>query len=139
MRELPVFNSVFKIEKTVYSIQGIQLPIPISYRQFAFFVSTLALMIALNASPLMGDLLQNTPLLNRYLVKFVGIPMFVAWYFTRKTLDGKAPHRFFLRYLEYLVSPRIHRRYESVDTLRSGTRGFEGTVAFRSYERGEDR
>lgn len=133
MRILRVYNKVFRIEKTVYSIQGMSLPFPVSYRQMAFFVGTLGLMILLNILPGTRWIFQNVPILNAYLVRFVGIPAFSAWFFTQKTLDGKAPHRFLWRYLEFWISPHWFRRYEEVEQPRDGKWQYEGVVAYRNY------
>lgn len=125
MRTLRVYNNVFKIEKTVYSIQGINLPVPVSYRQMAFFVGTLFLMLFLN-------LLPPFSWINLYLVKFVGIPVLSAWFFTRQTLDGKAPHRFIWRYLEHYFSPHRFSRYKEVSEPKAKWQ-YDGVVAYRLY------
>jgi hypothetical protein len=72
-----------------------------------------------------------------YLIKFIGIPVFVAWFFTRKTLDGKAPHRFLLRYLEYQTSPKMFARYQAIPTKKEAKIHYEGVVAFRRDSGGE--
>src|SRR4051812_29929379 len=108
MKQIRVYNQVFRIEKTVYSIQGIPLPIPVSYRQLAFFVGTLVVMLALNTIPPFNWI-------DYYLVKFLMIPMLVSWFFTQKTLDGKVPHRFLFRYFEHLLSKHHFARYQNIN------------------------
>lgn len=125
MRRLRVYNNVFKIEKTVYSIQGINLPVPVSYRQMAFFVATLFIMILLNMLPPLN-------LVNFYLLKFIGIPVLSAWFFTKQTLDGKAPHRFLWRYFEHYFSPHRFARYKEI-TNSKGKWQYDGVVAYRLY------
>lgn len=137
MRTFRVYNSVFRIEKTVYSVQGIQLPFPVTYRQMAFFVGTLAVVMVLHAIPFTRWLMDATWILDSYLAKFLGLPALSAWYFTRQTLDGKAPHRFFIRYLEFKFSPHRYRRYEEVEQPRGGWQ-YEGSVGFRSHSHGGD-
>lgn len=132
MKQIRVYNQVFRIEKTVYSIQGINLPLPVSYRQLAFFVGTLALMVVLNKFPPISWV-------DYFLVKFVGIPGIVAWFFTRKTLDGKAPHRFILRYLEHLFSPHHFARYREIEKPRGNRYQYEGEVAYRLTPGGESK
>ena len=126
MKQIRIYNHVFRIEKTVYSIQGIPLPIPVSYRQMLFFVGTAMLMILLNPFPPISWI-------EYHLIKFVGIPFIVAWFFTRKTLDGKAPHRFILRYVEYKLSPHYFARYKPI---RHGIREYEGEIAYRLSQGG---
>lgn len=121
MREVRTYNQVFRIERTVYSIQGVQLPFPVSYRQFAFFVVSLLGMVVLNRFPPFSWL-------DFYLLKFVGIPVLIAWFFTRKTLDGKAPHRFLLRYLEHRLSNHHFARYQEIP---KSIYQYQGSIAFR--------
>jgi hypothetical protein len=123
MKQIRVYNQVFRIEKTVYSIQGISLPIPVSYRQLAFFTGALFLMILLNEIPPLSWV-------HYFLVKFVGIPILIAWFFTRKTLDGKAPHRFLLRYFEHLMSHHQFARYQKLEKAKGFYR-YDGVVSYR--------
>lgn len=126
MKQIRIYNHVFRIEKTVYSIQGISLPIPVSYRQMAFFVGTVVIMVFLNRFPPVSWIDYN-------LIKFVGIPFLIAWFFTRKTLDGKAPHRFILRYIEYKLSPHFYARYKPI---KQEVCKYEGEVAYRLSQGG---
>jgi hypothetical protein len=127
VKQIRIYNHVFRIEKTIYSIQGIPLPIPVSYRQMVFFVGTAIAMILLNRFP---------PIcwIEYHLIKFIGIPFLVAWFFTRKTLDGKSPHRFILRFMEYTLSPHLFARYKPVN---QGMCKYEGEVAYRSSQGGD--
>ncbi|RAL27035.1 TcpE family conjugal transfer membrane protein [Thermoflavimicrobium daqui] len=129
MRQIRVYNQVFRIEKTVYSIQGIHLPQPVSYRQLAFFVGTLLVMIILNAFPPMN-------MIDLFLVKFIGIPFLVAWFFTRKTLDGKAPHRFIIRYLEHRLNSQHFARYKNLEK-QANKYQYDGVVAYRKCSGGD--
>ncbi|WP_124726616.1 TcpE family conjugal transfer membrane protein [Staphylospora marina] len=129
MKQIRVYNQVFKIEKTVYSIQGVPLPLPVSYRQMAFFAGALVLMVILNKFP-------PVAWVDYFLVKFVAIPAGVAWFFTRKTLDGKAPHRFLLRVAEHWFSPHHHARYRELERP-GGKYRYEGAVTFRRTSGGE--
>lgn len=130
MKQIRVYNQVFRIEKTVYSIQGVHLPLPVSYRQMAFFVGTLIIMVILNRFPPFSWV-------DYFLIKFVAIPGVVAWFFTRKTLDGKAPHRFLLRYIEHFFSPHHFARYQEIEQPRNAYFQYEGEVPFRRTSGGE--
>ena len=132
MKQIRIYNQVFRIEKTVYSIQGISLPIPVSYRQLAFFVGALFVMLLLNTLPIFNWFG------NYYLLKFVGIPILVSWFFTRKTLDGKAPHRFLFRYFEHLLTNHNFARYKKIEKPTNEKYQYEGEVAFRFNSGGDN-
>lgn len=127
MKQLRVYNQVFRIEKTVYSIQGVSLPLPVSYRQMAFFTGALVVMVVLNKFPPLSWF-------DYFLVKFVGIPAIVAWFFTRKTLDGKAPHRFILRWLEHRWSGHHFARYQEIGQSMDQCYQYEGDPTYRSTD-----
>ncbi|MBA4542150.1 MULTISPECIES: TcpE family conjugal transfer membrane protein [Thermoactinomyces] len=124
MKQIRVYNKVFRIEKTVYSIQGVHLPLPVSYRQMAFFVGTLMVMVVLNKFPPLSWV-------DYFLIKFIGIPALVAWFFTRKTLDGKAPHRFLMRVIEHFFSPHHFARYQEIARPKNHVYVYEGEVTYR--------
>ncbi len=132
MKQIRVYNQVFRIEKTVYSIQGISLPLPVSYRQMAFFAAALLVMLILHKFPPFS-------LIDWYLIKFVGIPAIVAWFFTRKTLDGKAPHRFLIRYLEHYFSGHHFARYKEIEEPKKKYFRYDGKVAYRLTTGGDHR
>lgn len=132
MKQIRVYNQVFRIEKTVYSIQGISLPLPVSYRQMAFFLGTLVVMVVLHRFP-------PVSWIDWYLVKFVGIPAIVAWFFTRKTLDGKAPHRFIIRYIEHYFRGTHFARYQEIEKPKKKHFSYEGKVAYRLTAGGDHR
>ncbi|MBA4493652.1 TcpE family conjugal transfer membrane protein [Paenactinomyces guangxiensis] len=132
MKQIRVYNQVFRIEKTVYSVQGINLPLPVSYRQMAFFVGTLLVMVFLNKFPPISWI-------DYFLIKFVAIPVIVAWFFTRKTLDGKAPHRFILRYLEHLFKAHHFARYQELEKPRDNCYKYTGEVTYRLTSGGDSK
>lgn len=133
-----MYNSVFRIEKTIYSIQDIRLPVPVTYRQMAFFVATLILMIILNQLPVIGWALNNVPIISVEIIKYVAIPAAVAWFFTQKLMDGKKPHRFLWRYFEHRVlSPHRFSRYQELEVPRGKGWRYEGVVGYRLYDGGD--
>lgn len=104
---LRTYNSVWKVEKVLYSIEDIPLPIPVTYRQIGFFAGGVVLVWFLNHFPPLS-------LIDLGLIEYVFLPGLFAWFFTKQKLDGKAPYRFFLRMLDYHLSPRLRNRYKEV-------------------------
>lgn len=124
MKQIRIYNRVFRIEKTIYSIQGINLPRPVSYRQIGFFLIGLFLMLILNLFPPIKWVDYN-------LVKFVGFPLLFTWFFTHKKLDGKAPHRFIIRYIEHLLSAHHFARYQELEKPVGKYYQYDGEVVYR--------
>ncbi|AIE61708.1 conjugal transfer protein [Bacillus methanolicus] len=129
---LRTYNSVWKVEKVLYGIQDIPLPIPLTYRQIGFFAGGLILVWFLNKFPPLS-------LIDLGLIEYVFLPGLIAWFFTKQLLDGKAPHRFFLGVIRYHLSPHLYNRYKEVSITKKSYK-FASPVSYRQlsyHERGE--
>lgn len=129
---LRTYNSVWKVEKVLYGIQDIPLPIPLTYRQIGFFAGGVIVVWMLNHFPPLS-------LFELGLVEYIFLPGFCAWFFTKQLLDGKAPHRFMIRVIQYHLSPHHFNRYKEVSGLRKPYR-YASKVGYRElsyYGRGE--
>jgi hypothetical protein len=126
MKVMRTYNSVWKIEKVLYGIQDIPLPLPVTYRQLGFFTLGFAMMWVLNLFPPFS-------ILDLVLLEFVVIPALFAWYFTKQQLDGKAPHRFILRVIQFYFEPHVHNRYKEMISTKKPLK-FDGKVAYRKIE-----
>lgn len=132
MRRMRTYTSVWKVPKMLYGIQDIALPFPVSYRQIGFFFGAMAVMWVLNRFPPFS-------LINLWMVEYFGIPGFAAWFFTKHLLDGKAPHRFIMRWIAFQLSPHEHNRYMEI-TRPKKPHVYSSPVAYRklSYTPKED-
>lgn len=108
---LRTYNSVWKVEKVMYGIQDIPLPFPLTYRQIGFFGGGVLIVWILNHFPPLN-------LLDFGLIEYIFLPGLFSWFFTKQLLDGKAPHRFFLRAIQYYLSPHYHNRYKEVSGVK---------------------
>ncbi|WP_191567446.1 conjugal transfer protein [Metabacillus idriensis] len=129
---LRTYNSVWKIEKVLYGIQDIPLPIPLTYRQVGFFGGGVFLVWVLNHFPPLS-------LLELGLVEYIFLPGLFAWFFTKQLLDGKAPHRFFISAGRYHLSPHRQNRYQEISD-RSKPYTYASKVGYRKlsyHERDE--
>ncbi|MBM7554572.1 conjugal transfer protein [Thalassobacillus pellis] len=125
-RLLRTYNNVWKVQKVLYGIQDIRLPIPVSYRQLAFFAGTVWLMWLLNHFPPLS-------LLQLELLEYVVIPGAAAWFFTKYHIDGKVPHRFLFRVMQYQWEPRLQNRYKEVSTITKPYR-YTSTIGYRERD-----
>jgi hypothetical protein len=129
---LRTYNSVWKVEKVLYGIQDIPLPIPLTYKQIGFFSGGVFIVWILNQFPPLS-------LLDLSLVEYIFLPGFFTWFFTKQLLDGKAPHRFFIRVIQYHLSPHVRNRYKEVSDRKRPYK-YVSSVGYRqlSYrKRGE--
>ncbi|HER2025534.1 conjugal transfer protein [Bacillus infantis] len=108
---LRTYNSVWKVEKVLYGIQDIPLPIPLTYRQIGFFAGGFILVWCLNRIPPLS-------LIDLGLIEYIFLPGLFSWFFTKQLLDGKAPHRFFLRVAQYHLDPHYRNRYKEITSSK---------------------
>lgn len=108
---LRTYRQVWVQERVIYQIERVRLPFPISFRQVGVFGVTLLFMALVSRIPLIGQL----PPLARYL----GIPGLATWFLTKQRLDGKAPLRWLLSMLRFLLSSkRLNRLRPMAPTPR---------------------
>ncbi|MEP9408623.1 TcpE family conjugal transfer membrane protein [Peribacillus frigoritolerans] len=105
-KQVKVYTPLMRFEKTLYAILDWNLPIPVTFKQFGFWVASLFFVIILSFMPGLG-FIQSWWFMN-----FVVIPIALAWFLTKFKMDGKAPHIYVLNLIQYLISPRIYSRYE---------------------------
>nr|MDH3116524.1 TcpE family conjugal transfer membrane protein [Bacillus subtilis] len=72
---LRTYNSVWKVEKVLYAIQDIPLPIPVTYRQIGFFAGGMALVWVLDHFPPLS-------LIDLWLVEYIFLPGLMACCFS---------------------------------------------------------
>jgi hypothetical protein len=129
---LRTYNSVWKVEKVLYGIQDIPLPIPLTYRQIGFFTGGVIIVWLLNHFPPLS-------LLHLGLIEYIFLPGLFSWFFTKQSPDGKATHRFLIRVAQYHLSPHLFNRYKEVSNVKKPYQ-YASLIGYRQlsyYERGE--
>lgn len=100
MKKIRSYTSIWNVEKVIYAINDIKLPFPITFNQMTWFVLSLFLVIFLaNVPPL--------SLIEGALLKYLGIPAFIAWFMSQKTFDGKKPLGFIRSIYRYYTRPSV--------------------------------
>lgn len=100
MKKLKSYTSIWSIEKVIYAINDFRLPFPVTFTQMTWFVLSLfAVMLLSNVPPL--------SLIEGALLKYVGIPIGLTWFMSKKTFDGKKPYGFLKSAITYFFRPKI--------------------------------
>jgi hypothetical protein len=129
-RVVRTYNQVWTIEKVLYGIQDIPLPIPLTYRQIGFFGTGIAVIWTLNHFPPLS-------LIDLDAIEYIFLPGLFSWFFTKKKLDGKAPHRFILRAALFYFQNKKHNRYQDIGDSDKKTFKYSSVVAYRKLSRYE--
>lgn len=124
--KLRTYNKVFQIQGVLHKIGPLPLPFPISFRQLGFGAAALVLVLILDQFPPLS-------LIQWGALKYFGIPVFVAWFMTEKTLDGKQPHRYLLSTIRFQINPKIFSRYQAIPDQKEMKYG--GVVSYRQRSR----
>lgn len=123
VKKLKSYTSIWSVEKVIYAINDFKLPFPVTFSQMAWLVGSLFLVMFLdNVFPF--SLIQGA------LLKYVGIPVGLTWFMSRKTLDGKKPYRFIQSTCLYFLRPK--RTYANKKVVyQKETMNQETTVVMR--------
>jgi TcpE family len=98
--DLPVYTSIFRLQRRLYRVYDVELPAPVSFPQVVAFVATgLVTVIALR---LLG--VELTPA-SAWV--FVVPPVLAAWFANRRIADERTPAEWCAAQLRYLVEPRV--------------------------------
>lgn len=100
MKKLKSYTRIWSVEKVIYAINDFRLPFPITFNQMTWFVlSLLAVMLLGNLPPL--------SLIDGALLKYVGIPVALTWFMSKKSFDGKKPYGFLKSVVTYYFRPKM--------------------------------
>ena len=108
MKKIKSYTSIWNVEKVIYAINDLKLPFPVSFNQMAWFVLTLFIVIVLGNLPPLS-------LINGALLKYLGIPVGIAWFMSQKSFDGKKPIGFIKSIYRYFTSPKITFNQKKVE------------------------
>lgn len=100
MKKVRSYTSIWNVEKVIYAINDLKLPFPITFNQMTWFVLSLFLVIFLSNVPPLS-------LIDGALLKYLGIPGFIAWFMSQKSFDGKKPVGFIRSIYRYYSRPKV--------------------------------
>lgn len=93
---IQTYDRVWHVEKKIYAIQNLKLPVPVNPYQVGYFMGTAFIILAI------GKVFAPM-LIIPVVVRFVAIPYLLSNYLMKKKLDGKKPIKFFVDYILYLI------------------------------------
>lgn len=100
MGKIKSYTNVWNVEKVIYAISDLPLPVPMTFSQMAWFVASVMAVIFLgNVPPL--SMIDST------ILKYLGIPAGFTWFMSRKTFDGKRPFRFLKSVVLYFFRQKV--------------------------------
>lgn len=100
MKKLKSYTRIWSVDKVIYAINDFRLPFPVTFNQMTWFV--LSLMVVM----LLGNL-PPLSLIDGALLKYVGIPIALTWFMSKKSFDGKKPYGFLKSVLSYYWRPKV--------------------------------
>lgn len=121
---LRTYNTVWKIDRKIYSIEGLKLLFPVSINDILYFAVSVFISILL---------VKFLPFYNKlnYIIKYVIVPYCLMKFLTKQKLDGKLPHKFFLDYLIYLIEPKKYCRFSPINDEKKKIK-FSSLIIFRN-------
>ncbi len=120
---LRTYKNVWKFEREIHSIEGIKLLLPVKPTEVLYFtISIIISIILVKLIPPLGNV--------NFVVKHGAIPYGIMKFLTKQKLDGKYPHKFFLDFIVYKLSPKKLERFRPVEEQKKAIT-FKTVTAFR--------
>lgn len=108
------YSKVFKIEKKIYALQNIRLPVPVKPMEVFFFILGMGIVLILST---LIPLMDSIPLLNVPVLRYIALPYGFMYFVLRKKFDGKNPIKFILDFAIYISSKyKQFERFQPVIT-----------------------
>ena len=107
MKKIKSYTGIWNVEKVIYAINDFQLPFPVTFTQMTWFVLTLFIIILFGKLPPLS-------MIEGAFLKYIGIPVFITWFMSQKTFDGKKPYGFLKSIILYSLRPKITYAGKSV-------------------------
>lgn len=90
------------MRRVFYHIQRMKLPFPISLPELVIFAAGEALSVYLSRFAFYHVL--------GFWIRFILLPVGLAWVLSRMELEGRAPHLFFSSLIRYAIRPKLFAR-----------------------------
>lgn len=100
MKKLKSYTRIWSVEKVIYAINDFRLPFPVTFNQMTWFVLSLFVVILLGNFPPFS-------LIDGALLKYVGFPVLLTWFMSKKSFDGKKPYGFLKSVVTYYLRPKM--------------------------------
>lgn len=109
---LRTYSSVWKIDRKIYSIEGLKLLFPIIVNELPYWgASILITFLLIKVVPFFGKL--------HFVIKYILVPYGLMKFFTSIKLDGKLPHKFMCDYLIFMLNPKQYNRFQPVENIQN--------------------
>lgn len=126
MKKVRSYTSIWNVEKVIYAVNDMKLPIPLTFTQIKWLVVSFMGMLVFSQAPPFSWI-ENP------LIKFVAFPILVTWFMSQKSFDEKKPFSFLGSVMTYLF--RAKKTYVGKPIkLKKQNYGFEITVIRSEFE-----
>jgi len=121
---LRTYGSVWKIDRKIYSIDGLRLPFPFVINEFVYLgISIIITFILIKILPFLNNF--------NFIIKWLVMPFGIMKALTTIKLDGKAAHKFIYDYILFMCSPRQYARFKPIKKNKKKIH-FDYRVLFRN-------
>lgn len=126
MKKVRSYTSIWNVEKVIYAVNDMKLPIPLTFTQIKWLVVSFMAVLVFNQVPPLS-FIENP------LIKFIAFPILVTWFMSQKSFDDKKPFSFLGSVISYLF--RAHVTYAGKPIkLKKQQQTFEITVIRSEFE-----
>ncbi|MBN2794475.1 MAG: hypothetical protein JXR88_03645 [Clostridia bacterium] len=111
--EINTYPEFWKIEMSITSIEGHQLPFSITMKKIFYFVITFALISFFMKIPGM-HYLHKVKLIGDPAFIYLGVPGIATYYLNKQRIDGKQPYLYFIDMAVFLMTSKEYEYFKPV-------------------------
>ncbi|MGX7420461.1 conjugal transfer protein [Carnobacterium gallinarum] len=127
MKKVKSYTSIWNVEKVIYAINDLTLPFPVTFTQMTWFVLSLFTVMLFSSIPPLS-------FIEGAFLKYLGIPIFITWFMSQKTFDGKKPYGFLKSLILFILCPKLTFSGKPVKLTKKKINSSITTVRSETYD-----
>lgn len=116
------YTKIWNLDFVAYAFEGKKLPFPVNLRAMVTF------MVCAFIFHIIGKIFVFIP--PGY--KYIFLPGVLTWFIVKQKLDGKAPHKWLLGMVYYILRPKKLSRYKALKIKRRYS--YATTIVYRKHQ-----
>lgn len=98
-KKIKSYTSIWRVDRIIYALSDLPLPIPMTSSQITWFVGSFMVV-------LMFGKVFPLSLIDNMLMKNIILPIFITWFMSAKSFDGKRPYSYVRSMFGYCIRPK---------------------------------
>lgn len=111
MKSIKSYTNIWNVKKKLYAVGDTNLPFAVSFSELFWGIGSFFIIMVFSDLPPFS-------FVHNALIKYIALPVLIAWGVNQKTFDKKKPFSFFLSLFSFLFRAKVHFGYDVVKKKR---------------------